>query len=164
MTNCHQNTCQNCQDLLSICRCRICPCGIPQVNRPTHVYLAKWALPTDLFSVHFNSRHAEEFVTTNVTWNKTKQLLTHWPLGDANDRWVIFMLILVTDASLVKLSSDECNWTLLMISQHWYRWWRGAVRQQAITWASVDPDLCRQIASLGPNKLILIQPFSTCDQ
>ena len=28
-----------------------------------------------------------------------------------------------------------------------------AVRQQAITWANVDPDLCRHMASLGPNGL-----------
>ena len=40
-----------------------------------------------------------------------------------------------------------------MISQHWFRWWLGAVRQQAITWAHVDPDLCRQMASLGLNEL-----------
>ena len=32
----------------------------------------------------------------------------------------------------------------------------GAVRQQAITWAKVDPDLCRHMASLGPNELKLI--------
>ena len=31
--------------------------------------------------------------------------------------------------------------------------WLGAVRQQAITWANVDPDLCRQMASLGLNEL-----------
>ena len=29
-----------------------------------------------------------------------------------------------------------------------------AVRQQAITWATFDPDLCRQMASLGPNELM----------
>ena len=40
-----------------------------------------------------------------------------------------------------------------MISQHWFRLWLGAVRQQAITWAHVDPDLCRQMASLGLNEL-----------
>ena len=40
-----------------------------------------------------------------------------------------------------------------MISQHWFRWWLGANRQQAITWANVDPDLCRQMASLGLNEL-----------
>ena len=30
-----------------------------------------------------------------------------------------------------------------------FRWWLGAVRQQAITWANVDRYLCRHIASLG---------------
>ena len=61
----------------------------------------------------------------------------------------------MTDVSLVKLPSDECNWILLMISQHWFRYWLGAVRQQAITWANVDPDLCRHMTSLGPNELII---------
>ena len=51
--------------------------------------------------------------------------------------------------------SDECHWTLLRISQHWFRKWLGAVRQQAITWASVDPDLCHHMGSLGPNELSL---------
>ena len=40
------------------------------------------------------------------------------------------------------MSSDECYSTLLMISQ------------QAITWISVDQDLQRHMASLGPNELI----------
>ena len=55
---------------------------------------------------------------------------------------------------LVKLPSDECNWILLMISQHCFRYWLGAVRQQAITWANVDPDLCRHMASLCHNELM----------
>ena len=45
---------------------------------------------------------------------------------------------------------------LLMISQHWCRWWLGAVRQQAITWANVDPVLCRHMASIGHNELMSI--------
>ena len=40
-----------------------------------------------------------------------------------------------------------------MISQYWLRRWLGAVRQQAITWANVDPDLCHLIMSLGHNEL-----------
>ena len=51
------------------------------------------------------------------------------------------------------MSSDECHMTLLLISQHWFRQWLGAVRQQAITWTSVDQDLQRHMASLGPNEL-----------
>ena len=49
-----------------------------------------------------------------------------------------------------------------MISQHWFRKWLGAVRQQAITWADVDPDLCRHMASLGPNVLNLFAPRESC--
>ena len=40
-----------------------------------------------------------------------------------------------------------------MISQYWFRLWLGAVGQQAITWANVDPDLCRHMVSLGHNEL-----------
>ena len=51
------------------------------------------------------------------------------------------------------MASDECYRTLLMISQHWFRKWLGAVRQQAITWTTVDQDLQRHMVSLGPNEL-----------
>ena len=60
----------------------------------------------------------------------------------------------MAEVSLVKLPLDKCHLTLPMISQHWFRWWLGGVRQQAITWASVDPDICSHMASLGPNMLI----------
>ena len=40
-----------------------------------------------------------------------------------------------------------------MTSQYWFRQWIGAVRHQAITWANVDPDPCRHMASLGRNEL-----------
>ena len=43
-----------------------------------------------------------------------------------------------------------------MISQHWFRQWLGAVRQQAITWANVDPELCHEMALLGFNELTSI--------
>ena len=62
----------------------------------------------------------------------------------------------MAEVSLVNLPLDEYHLTLLMTSQHWFRWWLGAVRQQAITWASGDPDLCRHMASLGPNELIQV--------
>ena len=35
----------------------------------------------------------------------------------------------------------EYDRTPLMTSQQWFRWLLGAVRHQAITWASVDSDL-----------------------
>ena len=34
--------------------------------------------------------------------------------------------------------------------------WRAVVRQQAIAWSNVDSDLCRHMASLRHNKLIVI--------
>ena len=34
-----------------------------------------------------------------------------------------------------------------------WRIWLGPLRQHAITWANVDPDLCRHLASLGHNEL-----------
>ena len=49
------------------------------------------------------------------------------------------------------LSSVECHGTIQMVSQHWFRQRLGAVRQQAITWANVDQDICRLMASLGHN-------------
>ena len=38
-------------------------------------------------------------------------------------------------------------------SQNWIGWWFGAARQQAITRADVDKDMCRQTASPGRNEL-----------
>ena len=55
------------------------------------------------------------------------------------DGWVIFR----------EIPSEECHWTLLLTSQHWFRYWLGAARQKAITWANVDLDLCHQMVSLG---------------
>ena len=68
--------------------------------------------------------------------------------------------------SLVNLPLDECHSTLVMISQHWFREWLGAVRQQAIAWANVDPDLCRHMASLvsdelkAPRRQLVINNYS----
>ena len=53
----------------------------------------------------------------------------------------------------VKFILAECHKTSLMISQHWFRQWLGAVRQQAITWANVDPGFCPYMATLGHNEL-----------
>ena len=41
-----------------------------------------------------------------------------------------------------------------MVSLHWFRQWLGAVRQQAITWANLDSDLCHHMALLDNNELI----------
>ena len=41
----------------------------------------------------------------------------------------------------VKLLSGERHKSPLMISQHWFRKWLGAIIQEAITWTSIDQDL-----------------------
>ena len=58
----------------------------------------------------------------------------------------------MAEVSLVKLPSNECHGTLLMISQHWFRKWLGAVRHQVITSDNVDPDLYHHMVSLGHNE------------
>ena len=66
---------------------------------------------------------------------------------------LIFKLILVVDGWGIspQLSSDECHWTLL-ISQGWFRWWLGVIRQQTIALANADQDLCYHMVSLGHNE------------
>ena len=41
------------------------------------------------------------------------------------------------------------------LGQHWIRWWLGAVRQQAMTWANIDLDLSHHMASLGHSDSML---------
>ena len=62
--------------------------------------------------------------------------------------WEIWMKFYI---SIVKLPSDDCHCTSLMINQHWLRWWLYAIRQQAIgNGVSV---LCHHMASPGLNVL-----------
>ena len=57
----------------------------------------------------------------------------------------------ISSWSLVKLLSCECHRKPLMISQHWFGYWLGALNssQQAITRVNNDPDLRHHMASLG---------------
>ena len=78
---------------------------------------------------------------------------------DCNFRWIILKVILMIDGwvFLVKLPSKEYHWNLLMIFHNWFRSWFGAIRQQSITWANVDPGLCYCIVLLGHNELMYFQ-------
>ena len=49
-----------------------------------------------------------------------------------------------------------------MINQHWFREWLGAVRQQAITWNNIDPNLFYYMASPGHNVLTYLDPWGSC--
>ena len=52
-------------------------------------------------------------------------ILTHWPMrnfnGNLNNCFSSHIDGLMGDISLVELLPDECDWTLLMINQHWFR-------------------------------------------
>ena len=85
--------------------------------------------------------------------------LTQWPLGDAAVIWKTL------------LSNSSCrlswvfHWKLLSCwmpqnpltksikksMQHWFRWWLGATKQEAVTWVSVDQDLRHHKMSPGHN-------------
>ena len=41
-----------------------------------------------------------------------------------------------------------------MTSQHWFKQWLGAGRQQATTWANVDLDRCHHMVSSGHSELM----------
>ena len=76
-----------------------------------------------------------------------KCILTCWFLGDLNE---------ILDNFQVKFSDwwpRYLSWNCSQISQHWLlvTWWH-----QTITWAKVDPDICRRMASPGHNVLTTI--------
>ena len=60
---------------------------------------------------------------------------------------------LVAEVFIVKFHSGKCHWPSLMPSQHWFGWWL-TTRQQATTWAKVDPDFCCHVAPLGKNEVV----------
>ena len=75
------------------------------------------------------------------------------------DTWSLLTRCFLEDvADILSISCEiGLRWmpkASLMISQHWFRSWPGAVRRQAITWSNVDQDLCCHMASLGNIGLI----------
>ena len=76
---------------------------------------------------------------------------------------VILKCISRTDILSISLKlslSREYNNTALVISQHWLRYCLDPVRQQAISWANVGPDLRRHMVSVGHDELTLIRRVS----
>ena len=41
----------------------------------------------------------------------------------------------------------------LVDSQCWFRWWFGAIQQEAITWISVNEDIWHYMETTGHNEL-----------
>ena len=59
----------------------------------------------------------------------------------------IILSELIAWALPVKLVSDECHRTLLILNQHWLRKW--LIRRQAITWANVKSQQPRSSTQAG---------------
>ena len=78
-------------------------------------------------------------------------------MGDLNTIFEIQFSMLVL--WVVRSSYDDkgdYHGTFLMISQHSFKYWLSAVRQQAITRANVDPVECRHLGSPSHNASILL--------
>ena len=77
--------------------------------------------------------------------------LTHRTLGD----------VAIFSKSQIQTRRSECNlekflWICSQPNADGLRWWQNqhCSRQQAITWANIDPYLCRHMTSPGHNELI----------
>ena len=82
----------------------------------------------------------------------THSQLTPWE--NSNEIWIRNFQTNFSDWWLgifCEIASNECHRTMLMITQHWFRSWLGAIRQQAITWGNIDPVFwCHMASSLDP--------------
>ena len=73
--------------------------------------------------------------------------------------WILGNVVVIINVSQIVFMSRTCDITLRWMTQntfydkHWLGWWLGDVWQEAITWASVDPELCLHIMSLGHSEL-----------
>ena len=72
---------------------------------------------------------------------------THWPQRNNS------FYELISWVSSTKLVLGKCHRIQLMKSQHRLRYWLGAIRQQAITLANVDQDLCHHMVPQDHNEL-----------
>ena len=50
----------------------------------------------------------------------------------------------------------KSHWNIFSWIKHWFRLWHGGIRQQAVTWISVDSVLWHHMTSLSPSELIAL--------
>ena len=110
---------------------------------------------TDACVLHQSSKDADADIL--VHWLQWRYF-NSWAPGRCSDNFkdVIFKFILQIDIMIMCIFCEiavECMpqgfrlMTSIMISQHWFREWLGAVRQQAITWTNVGKYPCRHMSS-----------------
>ena len=100
-------------------------------------------------------------------WN-SPVIETHCPLGNVSvisdapfSNWLHGLMFW---AFPMRLLSWKCHTNPLMVGQHWFRYWLGLVRQQAITWANVDPKRCHRMVSWNFTWCMWWAPMLTCRQ
>ena len=103
-------------------------------------------------------RTISDHYSLTSSWCQASIWLTPRPQGDLDkilEKKIHANSILATDGCDIstEIALRWAHWTLVIISQHWLRWWLGAVRQQAITWTIVDLDPCQHMVSLSHNEL-----------
>ena len=105
-------------------------------------------------------------------WGKQGRFLLAENLPGAANSWnkkLVFVCLNSLAHGWCCSNSIKCNirahvtdefhehlWNYSQVNTTEYLWWEvnnGAVKQQAITWSNVDPDLCRRMASQGQKAL-----------
>ena len=95
-----------------------------------------------------------EFSRSNIEFAISQPKMVRLPRNEKQTYWLnsrpqmwpmVWIYQIVTGVtSVVGVPSTH----LVLVNGGW------AIRQQAITWANVDPDLCRHMVSLGHNELV----------
>ena len=113
-----------------------------------------WELPPGLFLGNFvNSLEIPDVLNRwlnveNVVscWTGNLTRLTHWYLGKVI---MILDIYFFQHISMMKIQSSSTEMyldvfmrILLAGNLHWFRWWLGAVWQQAITWTNAEWWIC----------------------
>ena len=73
-------------------------------------------------------------------------VISQQKMGDSS----IDLLIFTCTVELYYCTDIDCTEHI----QHWFSWWLGTIRQQAITWANVDPNIYCHVMSLEHNDLM----------
>ena len=79
-----------------------------------------------------------------------------------NFRWMIFTIILEIGGWGISYEIALTWISLYFTGDKSTMVGLGALKQQAMIWTNVDPDLCRHVVSLGHNELIFFLLFSHC--
>ena len=119
------------------------------------------------FSNVFSSMKIFEFRLTFhwrfLLWVQSTIFYLSWPGAvqtTSHYLYIMWQYIIILRIDTLNTSYEaglgECHRTLLKISQHWFRYWLGAVRQQTTTCANVDHYLCSQMESIGRHNALIL--------